>query len=488
MKGITSILHISDLHRSKGAAISNAALLSSLVIDKNLYTERGNPHIKQPDIAIVSGDIIRGSTDPNNSDKEIQDQYNEAEDFLDKIAAEFFGNDRSRIIIIPGNHDVDWGKSFNSMTRLDNAKIFDHRNKIKKEIMLGAINTQSNIRFSFSDMAYYEITDPELYNKRMEAFANFYNRFYGVDAYPIDPAKQFHIHDLPLYNLTVAAFSSCYCNDHLRLVADFHPDCVGNATLDLRKYEKKGRLLLGTWHHNTKGRPYDMNFMDASKLKNFINAGIVLGFHGHQHKSEIIAEHSDILEQQRMIVLSAGTLCGSAPELPPGVNRQYNLVEINWDNPDGLEVTVHVREKTEDSSFDNPIWRPGRVGNGPASYYSFKINLPQPPSIDMQLQEIDKQIKNGKYKEAEQLLLNLSTDDEFVRKFLVECITHTGNLYIAYQIFMPPLNIEECVCVLQFALESSDKAIRKQIFEMGSLLNFDDAVVKELLRKLKALL
>ena len=40
-----SILHISDLHRSKGCEISNVALLSSLLQDKDRYSVSENPKI-----------------------------------------------------------------------------------------------------------------------------------------------------------------------------------------------------------------------------------------------------------------------------------------------------------------------------------------------------------------------------------------------------------------------------------------------------------
>ncbi len=76
-----SILHISDLHRSKGREISNSSLLASLVNDRDKYTSSEVPKIKQPDLIIVSGDVIRGSIKPDGSDTEVQGQYDEAIEF-----------------------------------------------------------------------------------------------------------------------------------------------------------------------------------------------------------------------------------------------------------------------------------------------------------------------------------------------------------------------------------------------------------------------
>jgi predicted MPP superfamily phosphohydrolase len=71
MKQITSILHISDLHRSKGCEITNASLLASLVTDKDKYTTGEDPKIKAPDLIIVSGDVIRGSIKHDGSEVEV---------------------------------------------------------------------------------------------------------------------------------------------------------------------------------------------------------------------------------------------------------------------------------------------------------------------------------------------------------------------------------------------------------------------------------
>ena len=94
-----TIAHISDLHRSSDNPISNTALLNSLVHDMDVYTTQG---IGKPGLLIVSGDIIQGHSDISL----LQQQYNEALDFLNKLADNLFGGDKSRIILTPGNHDI----------------------------------------------------------------------------------------------------------------------------------------------------------------------------------------------------------------------------------------------------------------------------------------------------------------------------------------------------------------------------------------------
>ena len=102
-----ALLHISDLHRTSQPRLSNDELLAAVVSDAGRWELGG---ISRPDLVVVSGDLIQGasaeSTDP---DSEIEAQYAEAGHFLMKLAAEFVESDRSRVVIVPGNHDVHWG-------------------------------------------------------------------------------------------------------------------------------------------------------------------------------------------------------------------------------------------------------------------------------------------------------------------------------------------------------------------------------------------
>lgn len=53
---MVTILHISDLHRDSGSALTTESLLESLRLDRERY---GAQH-RKPDLAIVSGDIVYG--------------------------------------------------------------------------------------------------------------------------------------------------------------------------------------------------------------------------------------------------------------------------------------------------------------------------------------------------------------------------------------------------------------------------------------------
>src|SRR4051812_28241311 len=117
MSNTYSILHISDLHRSKRDPISNDELISALVGDRDRYTQE-DPKIPIPQAIVVSGDLIQGVTlDTVDYTEQIKMQYEVAEAFLDELAKRFVNGDRSKVIIIPGNHDVDWNTAFKAMKK-----------------------------------------------------------------------------------------------------------------------------------------------------------------------------------------------------------------------------------------------------------------------------------------------------------------------------------------------------------------------------------
>jgi 3',5'-cyclic AMP phosphodiesterase CpdA len=74
------------------------------------------PAVPQPNAIIVSGDLMQGARlgQPNWAHA-VREQYRVAEDFLDQLARRFLNGDRSKVAIIPGNHDVCWNTALSSM-------------------------------------------------------------------------------------------------------------------------------------------------------------------------------------------------------------------------------------------------------------------------------------------------------------------------------------------------------------------------------------
>ncbi|MFQ5485716.1 MAG: metallophosphoesterase family protein, partial [Desulfobacterales bacterium] len=284
-----SIAHISDLHRSLDNPVTNNALWASLINDMDSYIEAG---IKKPDILVVSGDIVQGA----KNDDDFKAQYGEAVEFLAHLAENFFDGDRSRIILVPGNHDVNWSISKDSMEQVSEDRFLDENGLIKREFQEYARPSGRNgYRWSWPERSFYRIKDLPAYNKRFLHFSEMYGEFYkGQRSYSHEPDEQFDIFDYPEFGLTFVGLNSCFCNDHLNRSGAISPDGLANVGLQLRGYKKDGRFIFSVWHHNTRGGPHENNYMEPSFLKSLISYGVKIGFHGHQHKQEILPRQKNL--------------------------------------------------------------------------------------------------------------------------------------------------------------------------------------------------
>ena len=148
-----TIAQFSDLHRSQNSPISNSALIDSLILDMDIYTGEGL--LSKPDLLVISGDIVQGSTNIEEASDIIKRQYNEALSFLNDLADKLFDGDKSRILIVPGNHDISWTESKNSMRKIEEKDITDGNGALIKNIFKEAMKIDSNIKWSWTD------TEPE---------------------------------------------------------------------------------------------------------------------------------------------------------------------------------------------------------------------------------------------------------------------------------------------------------------------------------------
>ena len=155
-----SIMHISDLHRSPRDPISNDELISALVHDTDRYV-REEPRIATPQAIVVSGDVIQGvPLGTEDSATKIEEQYAVAEEFLDELVRRFVDGDRSRLVMVPGNHDVDWNTAYSALEPVRNGSVpGDLRAELHAE--------DSLLRWDWKTRSLYRIADPELYEQRL---------------------------------------------------------------------------------------------------------------------------------------------------------------------------------------------------------------------------------------------------------------------------------------------------------------------------------
>lgn len=464
-----SILHISDMHKDDSASYGN--LMEALKADCHNYTK--NRGIKKPNVVVVSGDIIRGGTD-----KEIEEQYAESTGFLEEIVSYFLDGDKSRIIIVPGNHDVDWNISRASMEK---------ENRSTQQILDIYFSDISDIRWSWAEMSFCRIADRELYQSRLGHFMDFYNSFYGGSrTFSTHSDEQFQIYDIPQFDIVLVGFNSCYNNDHLRFAGMINPECITKASQELRDLHEKGRLLIGVWHHNTSGRPFESNYLDNRVLHAMIDRDIQIGLHGHQHICGAVSEVKNVFEDKRMVILSAGTLFGNKGSLPRGTSRQYNLIEIATKEEDAeYRITVHSREDISSDLFDIPSWGEGRIDKQPHSSWSFDIPRPPRPNIEIAISNIMKETEaTGDFRSAIGPLMDLNENEPLVRKVLVDYLDRVQDPALICNTLTDPQNAGEAVMLLYAASELGNVEQIEKVINIPLIKESTDAAIKKMRQSL----
>lgn len=343
-----SILHITDLHRSKTDPISNPELLSALLSDRDRYVVE-NPPIRAPDAIVVSGDLIQGVTlGATDSAAELGAQYEVAHQFIADLTDRFLGGDRSKVIIVPGNHDIDWNAAFAAMEEVDPAT--------GPLSLPGALYEQgSRYRWDWKSRRLYRIKDDAAYASRLDAFWSFFDRFYsGVTGMlSVSRGSDANLYSLDDGRIGVAAFNSCAGNDCFSFHGEIPREAVAQAYMDL-KDRGPWRLRIAVWHHDIEGPPNRADYMDADIVRGMIGRGFRLGLYGHQHRLQVTPQHARLLDDETMAIASAGSLCADRWELPTGALRGYSIIEIS---DDYSSARVHVREMGFANLFTRAVLR-----------------------------------------------------------------------------------------------------------------------------------
>lgn len=368
-----SILHISDLHRSPEDPISNEELVSALLHDRDRYVGEAPP-IAAPTAIVISGDLIEGvRLGTENFERRMEEQYAVAEDLLNELVARFLDGDRSRLIMVPGNHDVDWNTAFAALERVEPSEFSGN---LGEELRAD----DALLRWDWNTRTLYRIVRRDVYARRLDPFWRLCERFYsGLDV----PREVHGSFDARLYDLFegvigMAAFNSCDGNDCFAYHGRIKPGSVAGSDLGLRDGGAAHDLRVAVWHHNIEGSPYRTDYMDVNIVRGMIGRGFRLGLHGHQHKAQVGSQEIRLPNLESMAVIGAGSLCAGWRQLPTGTHRQYNVVELA---PDLGSVRTHVRAMAVANVFS----RASLPEFGGASY----MDLPLSSAKDAVGQPID---------------------------------------------------------------------------------------------------
>lgn len=328
-----SILHISDLHKRPGTDYDT--LFESLLNDRVSLQSEG---IRVPDYIAVCGDLIQGA----ERREEIDAQYSEVRHFLELLTTHYLDGHKERMLIVPGNHDINRAASIQSMTPQPEA---DYAINLK-DFRLG----DPLLRWNWQDHSFYRITRPDVYLSRLDAFIQFYNDFYnGLRAYPKAAFSGVDCITFPKDKIAFTLFNSCNGLDHLNPAGDIDERAIASVSHQLRSNYNDGLLNIALWHHHLYGGPMQMNYLSRTRIQTMANSFIRLGLFGHQHHAQVAEfadgnlTFADPSHPDRILLASSGTLFGGDKQLPTGCRRQYNVIELTINNG-YADVKINVRE------------------------------------------------------------------------------------------------------------------------------------------------
>lgn len=472
-------MHISDLHRSPADPISNEELISTLVVDRDRYVGETCP-IKSPNLIVISGDLIRGAPlGDQNHKNNIKDQYEIAYDFLINLTNRFLDGDKSKLIFVPGNHDIDWNVAFQSMKEVN-------PEEIDNPILSALTMKGSPFRWCWHSGKLYKINDFDLYENRFAGYREIHNKFYsGTNCKPIEIHPYCHLHNVANGRIFVAAFNSCYANDCFSLAGCIPEQAIAKCHLYLHDNNYHNSLLLAVWHHNIEGPPLASDYMDIDTIRRLIGKGFRLGLHGHQHISQAAAHYVHLPQEETMALVAVGSLCAGRNELPVGTFRQYNIVEIS-DNYH--EARVHVREMSISTSFSPANSLPTESG----SYIDIKWTplkdlIGRPIDIDKGLINETILVAEGKYNirdyvETVNLLSPIATNlPPLGRKLFLDSLFKLEKWKDIISYIQEPLSVDECLLAVKSMVAEKDFANAKDFFnQWATALNIPNIQKQEI--------
>ncbi len=469
-----SILHISDIH--KIPEVKYDPLVQSLRRDFDSYTV--NEGIIEPSFVVVSGDLIQGAYTEN----EIRNQYNDVESFLNSICEVFLQNDRNRLIIVPGNHDVSRVATMSSM----NPATRDYK-LCKESFFSGA----RDIRWNWDEHQFYEITDADAYNKRFDLFVDFYNRFFeGIREYPTKIEEQAYVvinHD---YKVCFACFNSCNHLDHLCDTGCISDDALAFIGKELTDCHNSGYLNIGVWHHHFYGRPMETNYMDRDFLNDLLSCNINMGLFGHQHYSQVAEEYSDLLlckddSVQKMLLVSSGTLFGGKKVLAENCHRQYNVIEVEHENG-FAHIDINIREDFNPKKDNKiPHWRVKPLPNSTNKIH-YDITL-RKLSVEKLILLVERQCKeDGDYIKACESIKQISSKMGIdLMPLFKNYLKEVKNYDYVYANVGKVNSVEDAMLKIVAARATQNPAYITDVLADTDIIKLNDSFVNAQLQKLK---
>jgi hypothetical protein len=328
-----TLLHLSDLHFQREDEAER--WFTSLAHDLRCGLE-----LERLDAVVISGDIV---------DRANPIGYAAAVNFVERLRRDF-RVDRGRVVIIPGNHDVDRKHAEPALRELETLP-----------------STLTRDCFTAGGK-HFAIVDRERYNARLAGFAGFFERALGR-VFPLDPGASAHLWTWPELEVLVLGLSSVSELDGQRKDhAAIDSDVLARALQSMDRTTDHF-LKIAVFHHPLNG-PGDDRIREHEFLGHLAKAGFSLILHGHVHHDEReLFHHEHRIGGRRLEVVGAGTFGARSDELPTGVSWQYNVIRF-----DGERARVETRcRRSQDASWGPHAFWPDGPREPPRAWYELDL-------------------------------------------------------------------------------------------------------------------
>jgi HipA-like protein len=292
-----TLLHLSDLqfgpHHRFERSDAPGGLLHRLRDDlARMRDEEG----LRPDLVLLTGDLTEYG---------LKSQFAEMLSFAHGLV-EVTELPPRRIVMVPGNHDVNW--------KLSQGYFAEREGNEEKPVL-----------------PYWPKLGPYA-----EMFAKFYEGQPGVT---FTEAEPWTFYEYPELRVVVAGMNSAIAESHR---AEDHYGFLGEPQLDyfagkMRPYKERGWLRIGAVHHDPMHPENDAARQDTKDLKGRLLPYLNMVAHGHIHEEQLGWLHATVP------VLGIGSAGVKVPERPPEVPNEYQWVQVQAD-----QVTYGTRAYVPD--------------------------------------------------------------------------------------------------------------------------------------------
>ena len=327
------VLHLSDLHLGD----ESFASVCRTQLETDLIKELG---IRRIEYLVISGDVANRSTE-----KEYEAAFAMVDGLMKRL-----GLDASRVVIVPGNHDLNWDLS-------EAAYSFVPKRKLPTPL--------AEDRYIPAGEAGALLRDDALYCQRFANFnIYFYQRVYGGQDYPLDYADQFLFVERPEDRFLFLGLNSSWQLDHhFSTRAGICMPALSRAFDRLQDGKYDGWLKVAVWHHPVTGKhPMNDEFIQLLAVH-----GFQICLHGHIHEAIQGFHHYD--DRRKIHIIGAGTFGAPANEQVTSIPLQYNLLTFD---PKTGEMTVSTRKKDKPDGAWSADARWGDK-NDPKPWYRFDV-------------------------------------------------------------------------------------------------------------------